>query len=335
MNYILFNPRGWILDVPGRNNNSQNNYNNGNNGNNGNEGFPFNIPFFGGNNGGRGSFGGRHEVTKPAERTFITDFDGPALTEMIQLGGWNDRGEIASEEVALQADTDYTFVFWLNGGENDRGSEVCQLQIFFSRQYAYPNVYKLNRNLIKPRLHRQGWELYLIPFHTAPSEQKILTEFHFVAKEAPLFLKHAEVPDFYKNWADEPDEYAAFRPQRHNLIFEDGWPSISMYGGDKYSTEAIKARLLKKENEKQAENSGNDVDKSFDFASSEEEEEFEPDTTEYDDLEEKISEQEQKEMTEENTQNPEEKLSSVDICTVSDEDLLKEEALDKEVISRF
>ena len=57
-----------------------------------------------------------------------------------------------------------------------------------------------------------------------------------------MAVKPAKEPSTYDDWADEPDEFAAVRPQRHNLVFEDGWPSISMYGGDKYSTEVLRGK---------------------------------------------------------------------------------------------
>lgn len=184
-----------------------------------------------------------------AERTFINDFDGE-LVEVITLGGWNEQhAEVVSKVYRLTPDTEYSFVFWLNGGENDKSTETCLLKVDFSGgpgSAGYSNVYKLNRNYIKPRLHCQGWELYVIKFRTpggvseAEAVSDVGVRFTFVSGAAPMAVKPAREPDFYKDWKDEPDEFAAQRPQRHNIVFEDGWPSIYMYGGNKYSTEILR-----------------------------------------------------------------------------------------------
>lgn len=177
------------------------------------------------------------------ERSFINDFDG-SLVECLLLGGWNDAYVKADSAcLSLLPDTEYQFVFWLNGGENDKSSEICQLQITFFDQQEDCYTYKLNRNFIKPLLHKQGWELYSIPFMTPGSEQStVSTVLSFIAGYAPMAVKPAKEPSTYDDWADEPDEFAAARPQRHNLVFEDGWPSINMYGGDKYSTEVLRGK---------------------------------------------------------------------------------------------
>lgn len=187
------------------------------------------------------------------ERSFINDFDGN-LVESIVLGGWNtDYVRMISKHILLAPDTDYCFVFWLNGGENDKGSEICQLQIIFFQNQDDCYIYKLNRNYIKPLLHKQGWELYSIPFHTPGIPDSLSAavpgtsvavdaQFAFVSGFAPMAVKPAKEPDFYKDWKDEPDEFVNWRPQRHNIIFEDGWPSRYMYGGNQYSTEVLRAR---------------------------------------------------------------------------------------------
>ena len=202
MNYIYFNPRKWSLKQT-QNFNSQN----------------------------------------AIERSFIDDFDG-GLVECLLLGSWNDAYVRADSAcLSLLPDTDYQFVFWLNGGENDKSSEICQLRITFFDQQEDCYTYKLNRNFIKPLLHKQGWELYSIPFMTPGSEQSTVnTVLSFIAGNAPMAVKPAKELSAYDDWADEPDEFAAVRPQRHNLVFEDGWPSISMYGGDKYSTEVLRGK---------------------------------------------------------------------------------------------
>ncbi len=186
------------------------------------------------------------EANTSAERSFASGFDGD-LVEILMLGGWNTaRSEMVSKIYSLMPDTEYSFVFWLNGGENDKQSEVCQLRIAFSGRTDCWNVYKLNRNFIKPILHYQGWELYAITFKTpevdsvAPTVPVVNTQLGFLSGYAPMAIQAAKEPEFYKDWKDSPDEFAGLRPQRHNIVFEDGWPSRSMYGGNKYSTEFLR-----------------------------------------------------------------------------------------------
>lgn len=202
------------------------------------------------------------KVQKSAGRSFISDFDGN-LVESIMLGGWNvPYAEVLSRVYPLASDTEYSFVFWLNGGENDKNSETCQLEIAFFGSNCYSNIYKLNRNFIKPILHCQGWELYAIGFRTPGAEPSSTgesvsvsdTRFSFISGEAPMAVKPAREPDFYKDWKDEPDEFAEQRPQRHNIVFEDGWPSSSMYGGNRYSTE-----IMRKKRDAQKEAQGHSV----------------------------------------------------------------------------
>ncbi|MCM1569193.1 MAG: hypothetical protein NC081_07075 [Roseburia sp.] len=216
MKYIMFNPRNWSICEANQ------------------------RPFFSQNS----FFNGSPQT--PAERSFMTDFDG-GLVECFMLGGWTiSYVEIVSKHYALIPDEEYCFVFWLNGGENDRNDEVCQLRIVFSGDVSYGNTYKLNRSYIKPLLHYQGWELYAITFQTpkaeADTDASIDTMFSFIAGNAPMTVKTAKEPKAYEAWEDTPDEFARQRPQRHNIVFEDGWPSINMYGGDKYSTEILRKR---------------------------------------------------------------------------------------------
>ncbi len=259
MNYIFFNPRNWSFDQV--QNNNQNSFS------------------YGRNNGVSQSF--------PAERSFINDFDG-SLVESLLFGDWNTSyARAVSKEFSLLPDTEYCFVFWLNGGENDKNSEICRLQIAFAGNWDDCYTYKLNRNYIKPVLHKDGWELYSIPFRTpvayastgfgtvssgavAGSVASVATQFGnndtaptvavylaFVAGNAPMALKPAKELEAYSDWEDAPDEFASERPQRHNLVFADGWPSISQYGGDKYSTEALRAKKARRMAESSTRNTGN------------------------------------------------------------------------------
>lgn len=265
MNYIFFNPRNWSFDQ--MQNNNQNSFG------------------YGRNNGFSQSF--------PAERSFINDFDG-SLIESLMFGDWNTSyARAVSKELSLLPDTEYCFVFWLNGGENDSGSEICRLQIAFGGNWDDCYTYKLNRNYIKPILHKDGWELYSIPFRTPvaytstgfgtvssgfgtaatspvagsiasataqsgnnDTAPTVATYLAFIVGVAPMAVKPAKELAFYADWEDAPDEFANERPQRHNLVFADGWPSISQYGGDKYSTEALRAKKARRMAETSSQNAG-------------------------------------------------------------------------------
>ncbi len=250
MNYIFFNPRNWSFDQ--MQNNNQNNFG------------------YGRNNGFSQSF--------PAERSFINDFDG-SLVESLLFGDWNTSyARAVSKELSLLPDTEYCFVFWLNGGENDKNSEICRLQIAFGSNWDDCYTYKLNRNYIKPVLHRDGWELYSIPFrtpvaYTSATTQSgnndtaptVATYLAFVAGNAPMAVKPAKELEAYSDWEDAPDEFASERPQRHNLVFADGWPSISQYGGDKYSTEALRAKKARRMAETASQNTSNSLNGRIDL----------------------------------------------------------------------
>lgn len=230
MNYIFFNPRNWSFE--------QTQYNNQNS-------FVFSRTYTARNGTG-------YAQPVRAERSFINDFDG-GLVESLMFGHWDAPAVNAvSNEMSLTPNTEYRFVFWLNGGENDKSSEICQLRIIFSGNREDCYIYNLNRNYIKPLLHKDGWELYSIPFltpavssamqGTSDSTPTVATRLAFVGGNAPMAVKPAKEPEFYADWEDVPDEFASQRPQRHNLVFEDGWPSISQYGGGNYSTEALRAK---------------------------------------------------------------------------------------------
>ena len=106
MNYIYFNPREWSLEQT-----------------------QFDTQYQNGN--GFGYFQQNPNRQVSADRSFINDFDG-SLVESLMLGGWNEAYvRVTSGALPLLPDTENCFVFWLNGGENDKNSEICQLQITF------------------------------------------------------------------------------------------------------------------------------------------------------------------------------------------------------------
>lgn len=146
----------------------------------------------------------------------------------------------------FEKNTEYHFVFWLNGGENDNSDETCQLHIMFTdnsltvdkSDWENKLVYKLNRSYIKPLKKYKGWELYDIPFMTGDKE---FTQLRFVANRAPMAVMTAEEPEKYAELADAVDEFAERRPQRHNIIFEDGWPTNTWYATSKLKSGGIAA----------------------------------------------------------------------------------------------
>lgn len=156
------------------------------------------------------------------------------MKETLSLGTWGGNwSEIISRNLPLSKGEKYSFVFWLNGGENDRFNEVCELHILLTdtpdgvRYSDWENrlCYKLNRSYIKPLKRYKGWELYSISF-TADQEY---AQLRFVAQFAPMALLSAEAPEAYAGLEDVVDEYDGLRPQRHNIVFEDGWPTNRPY----------------------------------------------------------------------------------------------------------
>ncbi|MCM1117943.1 MAG: hypothetical protein NC543_01070 [bacterium] len=159
-----------------------------------------------------------------------------SLVEVLSVGTWNwdNPSYVTNGFQELTPNTEYHFVFWLNGGENDRSDETCQLQILFTddnitasnREFTQGMCFRLNRGYIKPLKKYKGWEYYDIPFTTT---QARYTQFQFVADRAPMALMDAVEPDLYRDLQDVTDPYEKRRPQRHNIIFEDGWPVNRWY----------------------------------------------------------------------------------------------------------
>lgn len=160
------------------------------------------------------------------EKCFINGIEGK-LVEVYTIGNWQwDWTEIISKPMMLEKNTEYSFCFWLNGGENDRNCEVCQLRIVFDGDHNDCMIFKLNRGYINPIKRYKGWELYDITFSTADND---LTQLKFVAQSAYMAVQPAKVPEAYAELVDIKDEYEDMRPQRHNIIFEDGWPTNNWY----------------------------------------------------------------------------------------------------------
>ena len=155
-----------------------------------------------------------------AVRSFITSPFG-GLTESYMIGDWNwNWSTIETGELILEKNTDYEFVFWLNGGENDRNQETCHLKIIFDGDNENCYTYRLNRNFIKYERHYKGWYLYRIPFNTGDA---CYTKLRLEAMAAYVTYIRADVPEDYAGLPDDPAPVGL--PQRHNIIFgEDGFP---------------------------------------------------------------------------------------------------------------
>ena len=155
-------------------------------------------------------------------RSFITDFMGN-LVESYCLGNWHwDWTSISSRKLTLAKNTRHIFSFWLNGGENDRGNETCNLTIKFDDDWENRYIYKLNRNYIKYTRYYKGWYLYEIPFTTLDNE---ITEIGFESMAAYCMILPARETEYYNNLPH--DEPIADVPQRHNMIFSEGYPRDS------------------------------------------------------------------------------------------------------------
>ena len=176
-------------------------------------------------------------TSNQGSRNSISGFDGK-IAEAYTIGSWDVGGgptEIQGPLLTLEENTEYKFIFWLNGGENDRnGDEVCQLQIVFDTDRENALVYNLNRNFIQPLKRVRGWNLYEIPFNT---DKHKLTQMMFIAKAAPTTIMPALEAEAYADVEDELDEFEGIRPQRHNIVWSDGWPSNTWY-----STKALRRK---------------------------------------------------------------------------------------------
>ncbi len=166
-------------------------------------------------------------------RSFMQGPDG-VIDEAFMIGDWGyNWTEIVSRTLILPKNTLNTFTFWLNGGENDNSNEVCRFEVIFNNDYENRYTYNLNRNFIKPLKKCNGWELYEIAFRTGDNEY---TQLRFVAQRAYMTVLNAKDISEYANLADNADPYEQERPQRHNIIFADGWPTNTWY-----STARLKA----------------------------------------------------------------------------------------------
>lgn len=176
-------------------------------------------------------------------RSFMQGPDG-TIAEAFMIGDWRyNWTEIVSKTLILPKNTLHTFTFWLNGGENDVNDEVCRFEVIFNNDWDNRYTYNLNRNFIRPLKKYNGWELYEIPFVTADNEY---TQLRFVAQRAYMTVMQAKEASAYAGLPDTPDEFEGERPQRHNIVFDDGYPTDKWY-----STKNLRAKRMKAEQENQ------------------------------------------------------------------------------------
>lgn len=167
-------------------------------------------------------------------RSFMQGPDG-IITEAFTIGDWGyNWTEIGTKQLILPKNMLHTLTFWLNGGENDNNNEVCRLEILFDNDYDNRYTYNLNRNFIKPLKKYNGWELYEIPFITADNDY---TQLRFVAQRAYMTVMAAKPKEAYADLPDILDEFEGERPQRHNIVFDDGFPTNTWY-----STRALREK---------------------------------------------------------------------------------------------
>lgn len=172
-------------------------------------------------------------------RGFMQGPDG-IITEAFTIGDWGyNWTEIVTKSLILPKNTLHTFTFWLNGGENDNNNEVCRLDIVFNNDWENRYTYNLNRNFIKPLKKCRGWELYEIPFITADNEY---TQLRFVAQRAYMTVLNAKAACEYADLPEILDEFEGERPQRHNIVFDDGFPTNTWY-----STTALREKKIKRQ----------------------------------------------------------------------------------------
>lgn len=172
------------------------------------------------------SFNKDCQKSNVGNRSFMQGPDGN-LAEAYTIGDWGyNWTEIVTKTLILPKNTTHTLTFWLNGGENDKNDEVCRFVVVYNNDCDNCYTYNLNRNFIKPLKKVNGWELYEIPFITGDNEY---TQLRFVAKRAYMTVLSAKPAEAYADLPDSVDEFESERPQRHNIVFADGWPTNTWY----------------------------------------------------------------------------------------------------------
>lgn len=149
----------------------------------------------------------------------VNGFDGNEV-EAWQISDWNWNWSTIKAEMDLEPNTEYLYCFWLNGGENDRYDEVCNLEIWFGEDWENRTTVKLNRDFFMPTLVKNGWYLFCVPFKTGDETH---TSIRFNGMGAVVTIAPAENPVAYEDIEGEVDSNGM--PQRPNLVFENGYPA--------------------------------------------------------------------------------------------------------------
>lgn len=162
-----------------------------------------------------------------------------------QISDWDWNWSTIRGEFTLEENCEYLFCFWLNGGENDRYDEICNIEIWFGDDWENRTTYKLNRNNFLPTLVKDGWYLFCVPFTTENNPQ---TTIRFNAMGAYTTIAPSKNPMEYDSViSDEVNEKA---PQRPNIVFENGYPEEKKWEvsllGKKFSTTPDKLKKLAK-----------------------------------------------------------------------------------------
>ena len=156
-----------------------------------------------------------------SSRSFISNPFGEGLIEAYTIGDWNwNWSVIETADMTLEKNTDYEFIFWLNGGENEPANEVCKLEVIFDNDYEDRYTYNLNRDFIRYEKHFKGWYLYRIPFNTGNA---CYTKLQLIAMRAYTTFIKAEDPESYIGLPAGVPPVGV--PQRHNIVFKDGFPA--------------------------------------------------------------------------------------------------------------
>lgn len=163
----------------------------------------------------------------------VNGFDGNEV-EAWQISDWNWNYSSLKTEIQLAPNSEYIYCFWLNGGENDRYDEVCNVEIWFGSDWENRITVKLNRDHFMPALVKNGWYLFCVPFKTA---EEGYTTIRFNGMGAVMTIAPADNPVTYEGIEGDVDSNGM--PQRPNVVFENGYP-------DEQNEEAITLKAFGK-----------------------------------------------------------------------------------------
>lgn len=141
------------------------------------------------------------------------------MTEVWQIGDWNYNWSTIRTDLKLVEGEEYCLRFWLNGGENDRFDEICNLEVFTEEGWDQRMTFKLNRGFTTFEKYKNGWYLFAVPFK-APGEHVTL---RFNVMSAVATFAPADNYEQFEDIASDEENYD--KPQRHNIVFKNGWPS--------------------------------------------------------------------------------------------------------------